>query len=209
MSYYSKYRKYKEKYKMAQFSYLKNLKIINVKQYQIDIFSEYFPDLQNLDAIEFGAGNASKSIKLAELFNNYVAVEPNKILHSLAKKNCKNHDCSIKLINSNIENYNSNKKYDLIIFINTFHFIENIDLLKVINNNLKSYGIIYIEEPKPIPKGWGSPLLNISSPEFNEKKWNMKKNKLLEKKNFLMNNMEEYNVDYYDMAKNIFVISNK
>lgn len=208
MDYKKKYIKYKGKYKMAKYKYLHNLKILEVKKYQINIFNKYYSKLDDLDVIEFGVGNAAKSIRLSELFNTYVGVEPDETLYKLAKSNCEIHDCKIKLINTSAEDYNKSDKHDIIIFINTFHFVNNMELLRIIKKSLKLSGIVYIEEPKPIPRGWGSPSLNKSSPEFDVKKWNIKKNNLIKSKQFIMNNLTEYglNVDYYDIKKDIFVI---
>lgn len=215
MNYREQYTKYLQRYKAIKSMYIPSiggsyeyLKKSGLKElpepakYVTTVLEKYFDNFDNLDVLEVGIGNARRTIKLAKMFNSYTGLEPHDELYEISTKNCKKHDCNMEIINKTIETYETDKKYDIIIFINAFHYI---DLSKIdrVFNLLKDNGILYIKEPTPVPKGWGAPRLNIDSPEFIERAWNRKKNMLLDASQFLTEN----GADYYDIeSSNISVL---
>ena len=207
MDYHQKYIKYKKKYLILKgggngYKYLhKQQNIKTVPEYFTNILNKYFDKTDDLDVLEIGIGNGLKSISKSKLFKSYVGLEPHDKLYELATENCNKFYCKIKIIHSDIQNYNTGDKYDLIILENVFHFF--IDLDKVTDkliHLLKPNGIIFIDEPKCLPTGWGSPTLNEDSDQFDKEWWERKKKMLIKAKEFLKDKSEYYefqNMDIY------------
>ena len=71
-----------------------------------------------------------------------------------------------------------NKKFDIVIANNSFHFSKNKDLaLKNVYKFLKKGGYFFIFEPTK-NSNWGSDILNRNSENFDEKIFNQKMNEL-------------------------------
>ncbi len=227
MAFYSKYIKYKTKYLQlkkvynnktklkllhgaGKFEYLRKMKgLILPKKYQIEIFKQYFDNLKNKKAIEIGIGNSLRSIPLSKLFESYYGVEQNKKLMKLSKENCKKYKCNIHFIQDSVENLNLKNTFDVAIFINTFHFINKKKTIEKLIKIIDKKGIIFIDEPKPRPYGWGSPVLNKDSPQFDPIKWKRKETNLNETKDFLLHLDQKYGlkVKYYDLKnRNVFIL---
>lgn len=204
--YYIEYKRTKSKYlklKGSGYDYMHKLVVRPVDKYQVNFFNKYFSKLDTLDVVEFGIGNAARSIWLAKLFKSYTGVEPNGKLLEYAKENCKKHSCQIRFVKATAEEFDEGVKYDLAIFINTFHFVDPIKTFKMLNSIIKQGGVVYIDEPKGIPEGWGSPKLNKGSPEFDPQVWQRKKGVLDATKKFLLESVKDYGfvVDHYELPK--------
>lgn len=211
MTYYEKYIKYKRKYlELSQtgkgYEYLENKKKV-VLSYDISsIFSKYFDDFTRLDVLEIGIGNVIKSIYIEQLFGfmSYDGLEPYNKLYELARKNCQEEKCNVNIINSDFEQYNTTKKYDVIMMFNVFHFFEEYNhMLDKMLSMLKKGGIIFIDHPKAIPVGWGDSRLNEDSPDFNRVIWDKNKKRLDNIKKYLIG---VKNVEYIELSKDIFII---
>ena len=102
-------------------------KYINLSK---SIFKKFNIDNIKLSALEIGAGHGLKTYWLHKLFKSLDSIEPNKILYNgldmMIKKNNIN---NVTIINKSIEDYNSNKKYNIILFINCFLFITDKKIL--------------------------------------------------------------------------------
>lgn len=210
MDYYKKYIKYKTKYSILKghgYEYLyKHNDIIPVPEYFTNILNKYFDKNNDLNILEIGIGNGLKSISKSKLFKSYVGLEPNDKLFELATENCKKFDCKIKIIHSDIQNYNTEDKYDVIILEYVFHFFNSHNkAIDKIVSLLKPNGIIFIIEPKAKPIGWGDQKLNEESDQFDKELWTEKKKIILYTKEFLKDKSK-----YYDLEKiDIYIIKNK
>lgn len=213
--YYHKYKKYKEKYLNLKHggsnTYLYQMEnLIPVPKFTLNLFEKYLGRLNDKTAIEFGVGNGLKSIPISRLFKTYVGVEPDNNLYQLALSNCKKFDCTINFVNRSIEKIDIDKKFDAIIFINVFQFVDYEKAMSMIDNLLTDNGIVYIQQSKPVPMGWGSPFLNKDSPKFDNEKWKMMENRLNKTKDFILSLNNRYNVEYYDEIGwlDIFIVKN-
>lgn len=117
----------------------------------------------------------------------YVGLEPNKKLYKLAKQHCNKYKCKIKIINDFFDNYESEIKFNVILFVNSFHFMQSFEnTLKKAQQYLEKGGIIIIKEPRAKPHGWAFDLFNKKSLSFDQISWNKKKTILKKTKHFLL-----------------------
>ena len=73
-------------------------------------------NLSNIDILEIGTGSGCISIALKKSLNcNIDAIDISDKALVVAKENALNNKCDINFINISVEEYNTNKKYDLII----------------------------------------------------------------------------------------------
>ena len=110
----------------------------------------------------------------------------------------------------NIKTTNITDKMDIIISINTIHFIDNktdLDIVfKNIFNLLTKNGICIIIEPKIIPVEWGNSKLNKLSSQFNKELWNNKKKLLNNEHSYITNNIRNFNYSEYEDYR-LYIIS--
>lgn len=113
------------------------------------ILTKLFKEKRNETVLEIGAGTGYYTIKYAQLVKSVDAVELGKDLIAsfrlkLKQENLKN----ISIINKNIYDLNSSKKYDTILFISTLHHIPfRLELFKQLTPLLKKEGRIILIEP--------------------------------------------------------------
>lgn len=182
--------------------YLTEQSIRDPPKYMVDIMNKYVKKQYKI--LDIGMGNGLQyGIKLSH-DKYYVGLEPFDKLYAVAKKNCKKFNCNIKIINKTFDDYSSTKKFNIILFINSFHFIHNFEkTIKKAYNFLDKDGIIIIKEPRSVPYGWASNKLNKESDEFDKIIWNKKKNILKKTKEYLL---EQPNVKYYKLSRgHVFV----
>ena len=217
ISYFEKYQKYKLNYirlKQNQFGsgfdYLKESKPLNYK-YLIELINSEFRKTENLDVLEVGTGNALKSISLSKIFNSYDGLEPDEEMYKLSIKNCQKTNCKIEIFNTGIEDFQTNKKYDLILFANSFHFVEPKPTLEKLSDLLKEGGKVIIDEPKPEPYGWGLPKFNKDSNQFDPQLWERKKKRLLWIHNIITQKARlfDFTTREIDNKKKIFILTKK
>ncbi len=73
-------------------------------------------NLSNIDILEIGTGSGCISIALKKSLNcNIDAIDISDKALVVAKENALNNKCDINFLNISVEEYNTNKKYDLII----------------------------------------------------------------------------------------------
>ena len=95
-------------------------------------------------ALEVGCGNGYSTERLYKLFNNFEAIEPSKGNIELLKKKVPSISCQQTLL----EDYDTDKKYDNIFFLNVIEHVENpIESLKTLSNLLNDEGLIFISAP--------------------------------------------------------------
>jgi SAM-dependent methyltransferase len=97
----------------------------------------------------------------------------NKLLY-----NCNKYNSNIEPHNTKFNDFVTDKKFDIIIFNNSFHIICSETTYKIILQLLKPEGIIYIQQALPNPSGWGDDRLNINSDSFVPKLWTKMKTAL-------------------------------
>jgi len=112
------------------------------------IFDKFNINNINLSALEIGAGHGLKTYWLHKLFKSLDSIEPNKILYdglnNMIKKNNIN---NVNIINKSIEDFNTNKKYNIILFINCFLFItDKKNIINKCKKLLEKNGYILILE---------------------------------------------------------------
>jgi len=149
-----------------------------------EIFNEIniIKSLKKMHVLEIGIGNGNKSIPISSKFKSYYGIEKSTPIYNNFLSLCKNHKCNIKSFNMNLTEFvdYTTKKFDMIILINTIHFIGVTELLLQSSKILKKNGYIIIQNPHEIAYGWGDKELVQDSELFNESVW-LKYKKNLEK----------------------------
>lgn len=186
--------------------YIENMKgLMRIGFNMREIIKKYFvKDFSNIRVLEIGCGNALRSIKIQKVFNfnKYDAIEPNEDLFMLSIDNCRKYNRNINFLNYDINDYNTNIKYDFIFMFNVFQFLNNESTLKKLKKLKTDDGIIMIVHPATEPNKWIDNRLNKNHPDFNEKIWFRYKNILLNTKKFLLEHGDFYPYD----NKEIFII---
>jgi trans-aconitate methyltransferase len=179
----------------------------------MDLLNQHIKDFSKLNTLEVGIGDAIKSINRSPPFKSYTGLEPNKSSYTNAQNNCIQHNTPISLINTNLEDYNTTDKFDLIIFVLAFHFLNDKEaMFNKCLDMLDSRGVIYIEEFKAQPdERWEYPNFDLESRQFDYLEWTQKTFLLRETNIFLLQNLKgnpNVNVNYYDLEnKDIYIIT--
>lgn len=159
-----------------------------------------------LKVLDVGMGNGlNYGIKLSRYDNieYYIGLEPYKKMYKYAKENNKKHNGNITIINKTFHEYETNKRFNVIIFFNSFHFMKY-GIIKKAYEYLDDDGIIYIQEPRARAKGWATDVLNRKSKMFNMESWNRKKKRLKKTKKYLLK--QPYIEFYKYKVGNVFVL---
>lgn len=100
---------------------------------------------KNSKVIDIGCGNGYLTKKITKKFKNVVGVDQSKSAIKFAKKNYKG---KIKFINSDLENLNLKKKFDIIFLIEVIEHVYSPDnLIKKIKKFMKKNTILIISTP--------------------------------------------------------------
>lgn len=174
----------------------------------INYLIEKYITKKNVDILDVGVGDSMRySLELSKKYyvNYYEGLEKNKKEYLKSKRNCVLYNNNINLLNINFLDYNKKKKFDFIIFFNSFHFIYPYEetfnkAKKLLNKN----GVIIIREPLNIPYTWKTNFFNKDSKDFDENKWNEKTRLLNNAHNFLINKLEYHKFE----DKNLFIFIN-
>lgn len=162
-------------------------------------------ELSRKCVLEIGGGTGVRSIPLARYFNKYHVLEPDKVLYNRLVDNCVTFESNIIDHNVRLSDFDQKDMlFDVVICINSFHFLDFQHDYERIMKMLAPNGILYIQEKKPEPHGWGDNKLNRSSHLFNVKSWNQKVRDLDKVNTFLM----EKNATRYEYnSRYIYIIT--
>ena len=170
---------------------LTHIKLIPINETLNSLFSyiNKYKSLNKMRVLEIGIGNGNSSIPMSVKFKSYYGIEPSSDVYDVFVKSCKEHKCSIKSYNMDLEKFvnTTNKKFDLIILRNVIQFIGHNELIKQCKKIVKKNAFIIIQNRKAHPFGWGDKDLNKDSAEFNEIKWLKYKNLLESHYSVLLN----------------------
>ena len=154
----------------------------------LDKFLEkYKHGLKEYKSIEIGAGNLLNSIPISHYFTKYDAIEPDQVLYNIGKRNIERYESSIDLRNEEFSD--CKEEYDLVIFINSIHFIDTA-LLRA--------KYILVIHPKYDGDNFGDTRLNRNSDNFNLVLWHKNKSQLEKYERFIRDN---YKIVYEDSNK--------
>lgn len=169
--------------------YLPNNKIILLTEkfgYKLKAFIDPQLKLENSFVLEIGAGNGLMTYSIAPFAKWYTAIEPSQQMIDSGKELNKSFGLkNLEWIKAKGENLPRHLYgvYDLVIFSNSFHFLENYEkgLIQAILA-LKPGGIIWILEPN---KMFASPKLQPNHPKFDKKIYDRKMKILKRARHFL------------------------
>ncbi len=146
------------------------------RDYLLETFSRYV-DLNNCNLLEIGCGNGRFATLLGPKVKSYTGIDPDEEYLKIAKKTTPE-DVKAEYYLGTAEKVPINKKFDVILYAFSWHFIQDFD--KAISESkrlLNKNGIIVIYEPSKKTKKWANSKLTKGSGDFDEKLF---KSKLLD-----------------------------
>lgn len=170
-------------------SYLKKDRIISLTEkygYKLKAFIEPQIKLEDSSVLEIGTGNGMMTFSIAPFCKWYTAVEPSERMIESGKEINEHFKLrNLEWIKAKGEKLPKNlyEKYDLVIFSNSFHILE--DLEKGFSQALlalKPGGIIWILEPNKL---FADTRLQPKHSDYDEDLFNKKKDVLRRARHFL------------------------
>jgi 2-polyprenyl-3-methyl-5-hydroxy-6-metoxy-1,4-benzoquinol methylase len=141
MSYSNYEEKFTQEINTYNYSFDDKMKYIILKNIK-EILNNNFTKIKNV--LEVGCYMGSMTKILSETFDNVTVIEPSKQCINQLQNKFNN----VKFINTILENYDTDEKYDLIIISHTLEHMENQVLsLKKAYSLLKKDGYIYVIVP--------------------------------------------------------------
>lgn len=126
--------------KIANYNY--GINGIMIK-YTAEIFKKHIPSY-NSSILELGPAEGTMTDILADIYNDYTIVEAVSEFCEVIKKNHKH----IEVNNCLFENFNTSRKYDVIVLGHVLEHVENpIELLKKVKTWVKPNGLILAAVP--------------------------------------------------------------
>ena len=118
------------------------------KDFYTNLFKLNKFNTNKLTAIEFGAGHGMFSEVFGDMFKKYFATEPNKVLFNELVKVSEKYNMTI--INAGCEDIklDNKKKFDMVIFSNSFQFTDYDKCIEKISSLLKPDGCLLITLPR-------------------------------------------------------------
>ena len=130
--------------------------------------------LTDKEILDIGCGTGNIGFYIGSLVKTFTGIDPNENYIKIANKNKINFNKNLIFKVGSFENIPLNKKFDIVIANNSFHFSKNKDLaLKNVHNSLKKGGYFFIFEPTK-NSNWGGDILNRNSENFDDKIFNQK-----------------------------------
>lgn len=175
--------------------YLYNQNTIEPIPILINTLELYKDKLKKYKCLEIGGGNLLRSIPNTKYFKSYDVIEPNVKLCDIAKFNLNKFESNIKLHCDTFDHFleTTDKKFNIMIFINSIHFIDIQHLQKYIGKC--KYFIV--AHPLYNSNNFGDTRLNKGNEKFDEELWN--KNKIVLEKYELF--IKNYKVIFEDSNK--------
>ncbi|HLD79528.1 MAG TPA: class I SAM-dependent methyltransferase [Candidatus Nanoarchaeia archaeon] len=143
--------------------------------------------------LEVGIGNGRFVILLADHFREYWGIDNDSEYINAAKANTKEIR-NLHLQLGKAESIPFKQRFDIILFINSWHFTDNEKALGEVKKAIKKDGIVFISEPTKDSK-FAASVLQKEHPDFDEKKFNLKLKRLEKAASFL----EEQN--YFEIVE--------
>ena len=167
-------------------------------------------NIKECNLLDIGCGNGRFAVLLHDFVKNYSGIDPDKEYISLAKKEKakrKLKKVSFKL--GSAENVPFDKKFDLVLYSFSFHFIKNLDeAMNELSRITKDDSIILIVDPSENKNNWSDPRLNKNSPLYVRK---MRDRKIIQLKRarkylesqtkFKIIDFEEHRTNFWTLVK--------
>lgn len=143
------------------------LDVINryMKQILQERFERYSFPLHNSEILEIGIGNGRFGALFANQFKHYYGVDRDEEYIQLARANIPK-GANITYLTANAEALPFNKKFDILLYANSWHFLNHKKALKEAERVLDDLGVIVIMEPTRETKRWADPRLREDAKEF-------------------------------------------
>jgi hypothetical protein len=184
-----------------QFEYLSHAKEITHNTALNEVLEKYKNKLKKYRCLEVGAGILNLSIPVSKYFRTYYAIEPMQKLYEIGISNMQKHNAKIHFYNTNLYNFmeNTKRKFRIMLFINSFHFINFDELIKYTKDK---YIIVIL--PRYDCNRFGDSRLNSNSNNFDEKLYNKNKINLQNYEKFILDNYKIIYSNFNEFSK-IFI----
>jgi|SRR3989338_1693968 len=159
-----------------------NKRNIGLRDFLVSTITKY-KDPSSSVVLEVGIGNGRFVVLLADKFKEYWGIDLDETYLDIARENAS------KLMNVHLqlgaaENIGIKKKFDVILFINSWHFTDNVKALKEVKGVIEKDGILLICEPTE-KSTFAATTLQREHPDFDKNKFNLKLKKLKKAATFL------------------------
>ncbi len=155
---------------------------------------------KNYSVLEVGCGFGKDACVLSQGFKEYIAIDD--AVKIKVAKNRKPKLCHIKYKDMLFEDFK--EKVDVILFINSFQYMKDMNAAFEKCKNQCRYLIIKDKQIKP--EGWQQGKYNEYSKEFDPEIWEEKKKLLISEHNFLISKgatyIEQPRMYYFSFKKN-------
>lgn len=128
-------------------------------------FQRYTFPLQSSEILEIGIGNGRFGALFANQFKHYYGIDRDEEYVQMARANIPQ-GAAITYLNADAEALPFNKKFDIIFYANSWHFLNHEKALKEAERVLDDLGMIVIMEPSAETKRWADPRLREDAKEF-------------------------------------------
>ena len=146
---------------------------IELRDRLLNKFSKYV-NIDTCDLLEIGCGNGRFAALLGPKINSYTGVEPDEEYLNIAKETT-SENVKAKYYEGKAEDVPLTKKFDVILYAFSWHFIQDFDkAILEAKRLLKKQGIMVIYEPSNKTKKWASSRLTIGSKNFDERLYKKK-----------------------------------
>lgn len=182
-------------FQKKKFEYLYNQNTLEPSPILINMFEQFKDKFKKYKCLEIGGGNLLSSIPNTKYFKSYDVIEPNVKLYEIAKFNVNKFESNIQLHCDTFDHFleTTDKKFDIMVFFNSIHFI-NIQHLQKYLNKSKYFIVVH---PLYNNNLFGDTRLNRGSENFDEELWNKEKIHLEKYELFIKN----YKVIFEDSNK--------
>ena len=161
----------------------------------LQILANKHKRISKYEVLEIGCGIGIEARHICNFFGNYLAIDNNQLAVESAKgMTCQYYaNLTFKVLDIECDDF---KKFNLILSYNTAHLLK-FNVIDRIVKLLKSGGLFIVIEPPIKPENWGNDHYNISSLNYDEHKWNLKRTELLQMHEYLLGlkhcDLTEYN----------------
>lgn len=128
-------------------------------------FERYAFPLRESEILEIGIGNGRFGLLFANQFKHYYGIDKDEEYVQMARANIPK-GAAITYLNADAESLPFDKKFDILFYANSWHFLNHEKALNEAERVLDDLGVIVIIEPSAETKRWADPRLREDSKEF-------------------------------------------
>jgi SAM-dependent methyltransferase len=173
--------------------------------------------LSEVDFLEVGGGNFSRTLGLSIYFKSFTGIEIRKRSTRIASNVIEFQRIpNATIINSDINTLDLEETYDVIYMRNSLHLANLETSFPKLIQSLRPNGVLFIEQTEAEPVNWLDKRFVRDHPDFNEEAWNEWKAGLESTLEYVEDEinqddgleLEKHTIPYYSHSNHMYVIKN-